>query len=353
MAKTVETKDGGAGPPLEKTLFGEPYRFSFFQAIRLLERLSPGRTPVGRSQKPDGNAVEPAQEVAHFRTPATLNFPPSEIHDLTRDETEEDGGPPVMTVAFMGMTGPSGVLPSPYTELMMDRVRAGDEALHSFLDLFSHRMISFHFRAWEKYRFAVAYERTREESFTEYLFDLIGLGTGGLRDRLGFDDQGLLRYAGLMAQRPHSSSAMAAILGDYFDAPARIVSFTGQWFRLESNDLTRLGKSNSRLGDDTIAGTRVWDNQSKFRVRLGPLKFHQFKEFLPIGSAYKPLMALIRLLAGAEFDFDVQLALKAEEVPGTILTTRARRKPMVGWNTWLKTRPFSNDDEQVVLAGAA
>jgi predicted component of type VI protein secretion system len=64
-------------------------------------------------------------------------------------------------------------------------------------------------------------------------------------------------------------------------------------------------------------------------------------------------MDLTRLLAGIEFDFDVQLVLKANEVPGTILTTRARRRPMLGWNSWLKTQAFSSDDDQVVLNCAA
>src|SRR5262249_23279993 len=80
--------------------------------------------------------------------------------------------------------------------------------------------------------------------------------------------------------------------------------------------------------------------------------YKQFASFLPTGSAFKPMMEIIKLLAGPEFDFDVQLVLKAEEVPGTVLTTRARRRPMLRWNTWLRSRPFERDDEQVLLAPA-
>jgi type VI secretion system protein ImpH len=346
-------------------LFDEPYRFGFFQAVRLLERLYPERLPVGRARQPDGRVTEPAREVVRFRTPATLNFPPSEVHELGRDGNAAPDDPLRMTVAFMGLTGPSGVLPAPYTELLMERTRqlperarAKGTALQAFFDLFGHRAISLFFRAWEKYRFAVAFERenlacrirAQEDRFTEYLFDLIGLGTRGLRGRLELPDQGLLRYAGMIAQRPHSASALGEILGDYFAAPARIAQFTGQWLTLEANDLTRLGRANSRLGQSTIAGTRVWDTQSRFRLRFGPLPFKQFVEFLPNGSAFKPAIKLTRFLAGQEFDFDLQLVLKREEVPGTVLTTRARRKPMLGWTTWLKTRPAAADDSQVALA---
>jgi predicted component of type VI protein secretion system len=55
-------------------------------------------------------------------------------------------------------------------------------------------------------------------------------------------------------------------------------------------------------------------------------------------------------MAGFEFDFDVRLRLKAKEVPGTVLTTRAVRKPMLGWTSFLKTKPFKADDEQLILA---
>ena len=37
-----------------------------------------------------------------------------------------------MTVAFLGLTGPMGGLPRPYTELVMQRIRKGDMALRSF-----------------------------------------------------------------------------------------------------------------------------------------------------------------------------------------------------------------------------
>ncbi|HVF51085.1 MAG TPA: type VI secretion system baseplate subunit TssG [Pyrinomonadaceae bacterium] len=344
--------------PLTGVLFDESYRFEFFQAVRLLERIFKERQPVGRI----GSA--PADEVVRFRTRQSLDFPASQIYEMQRgtraavaaaagddgDEASPVEPQPQMHVAFMGLTGPMGVLPRHYTELIAERVRAKDHALWEFLDIFNHRLLSLFYRAWEKYRFTVAYERGDRDRFTEYLFDIVGLGTRGLQDRLRMRDEGLLFYGGLIAQRPHSASAMAAILADRFGVPARVEQFSGQWLKIEPDSVTRLGAANSELGVSTIVGARVWDEQSKFRLRFGPLALQQFLNLIPSGGNFQPATRLTRFLAGAEFDFDVQLTLRAAEVPPTVLTTRAKRRPMLGWTTWLKTQEFTEDDSQVVLS---
>ena len=337
----MATEGGRADSPLVKSLFDEPYRFDFFQAVRLLERSDPRRQPVGR----DGH---PSREAVRFRTPVTLEFPASQINELSNGGA--DSRPPEMVVSFMGLTGPLGILPHHYTELLAERILQKDTALWEFLDLFNHRLISLFFRAWERGRFPVWYERGGgTDRFTTYLFSLVGMGAEKLRGRLSLPDENLLGYCGLISQRPHSASAIEAALGDYFGVTARLEQFSGQWFTLDEDCVTRLGTANSRLGVDTIAGGRVWDNQSKFRVKLGPLRLEQFTALLPVGSAFEPAADLTRFLAGLEFDFDIQLILAAEEVPDCVLAARDGARPMLGWNTWLKTRPFTQDDSQVVL----
>lgn len=358
----MASENGRADTPLVRTLYDEAYRFEFFQAVRLLERVQPGRDPVGRGG-------DPAREIVRFRTRVSLDFPASEIHELgwasspasypapvapaagaaaTALAPAEDERPE-MTVSFMGLTGPLGVLPHAYTELLIDRTRHRDTALWEFLDLFNHRMISLFYRAWEKYRFPVAYERGEEDRFTGHLFGAVGFGTRGLRGRSAFEDQALIFYGGLVAQQPHASVALEGVLRDYFGVEARVEQCVGQWLALDEEGLTRLGAANSRLGVDAVAGSRVWDAQAKFRVRFGPLAFDEFRDFLPVGSAFRPAAELARLLAGQEFDFDVQLTLRADEVPDCELAAEPGRRPMLGWTSWLKTRPFTRDDSQVVL----
>jgi type VI secretion system protein ImpH len=325
---------------LNRVLFDEPYRFDFFQAVRLFER-------IFHEKKAVGSEALPNQESVRFRSRISLDFPPSEIYEIREPANEE--GTVEMLVNFMGMVGVSGVLPTHYTELVLNRIRYQDTAMWAFLDIFTHRAASMFFRAWAKYRFPVAYERGNDD-FTAYLFDIAGLGTKGLRGRMKLDDESLLPYTGLIAQKPHSANAVQNIVGDYFGVPAQIEQFFGQWLALNTQDLTTLGVENSSLGQSAIIGSRIWDQQSKFRFRLGPLTFKQFQAFLPNGSAYQKLRSIVKFMVGCEFDFDIRLRLKAKEVPGTVLTTRAMRKPTLGWTSFLKTMPFRADDEQLVLS---
>jgi type VI secretion system protein ImpH len=170
-----------------------------------------------------------------------------------------------------------------------------------------------------------------------------------MRGRLDVVDESLLPYTGLIAQKPHSANAIQNLISDYFGVGVKIDQFFGQWLNLNEQDTIALGKRSSALGRTAIAGNSVWDQQSKFRVRLGPLTLSQFQAFLPNGSAYKPLGSIVKLMVGLEFDYDIQLVLKDTQVPACILTTRAKRRPMLGWTSFLKTEPFTKDDDQLVL----
>jgi len=174
------------------------------------------------------------------------------------------------------------------------------------------------------------------------------MGTGGLRGRLEFGDAALLSYAGLIGQRPASASALVNLLSDYFEIPLEVSQFVGQWLEITPENRTRLGAANNALGSNAVAGTRIWDQQAKFKLRIGPLSFPEFNRFLPDGELYRPLVQMTRYASGQEFDFDIQLVLKAPEVPWCRLGDKRAR---LGFSTWLKVAEFERDDDQVMFSG--
>ncbi|MBI4586181.1 MAG: type VI secretion system baseplate subunit TssG [Planctomycetes bacterium] len=353
---------------LVEQLSNEAYRFDFFQAIRILERLLLKKADSDRAGQwhPVGHDFDPKREVVRFRTLQSQSFPGSAIVELRRQSAGRTGGgaesgPLEMVVSFLGLTGPAGVMPLHYSRLIIDRNREKDFAPHEFYDIFNHRLISLFFRAWEKYRFPTAYERShggapeaREDLFTGCLFSLAGMGTRSLRRRLGFEDETLLFYSGLFADGHRPASALERMLADYFDVPVQVEQFQGQWLHLEFPSRTRVasgdgGELNNRLGASAILGERVWDVQSKFRIRLGPLDYERFSRMFPSGTALKSLFRLARAYAGLELDFDVQALLKAAEAPPCRLGGESKPPALLGWNTWLATRPMEKDPDDVLF----
>jgi type VI secretion system protein ImpH len=320
--------------------------FLFFQAVRLLQRLAGSADPIGAF-------VTPTQEPLRLATNASLAFPGSEIQSL---DFETDG-PPKMTVNFFGMHGVLGVLPTRYTEMMIERMYAHDHTLRDFLDIFNHRMISLLYRAWEKYRYPVTYEREAAfgkgtDPFTRYMLDLIGLGTKGLQNRQPIRDQTLISYEGLFAQFPRSAVAFRLMLADYFEVPVEVQPFAGTWRPLDEGSRTCLDEgrtASERLGIGIVLGDEIWDQQSVVRVRLGPMPLSQYKEFLPDGSAFEPLKAFSKFFCGDDLDVEVQLVLKREEAPRFALGAEQAPPARLGWFSWVFTRPLDRDPDETIL----
>ena len=322
----------------------EPFRFDFFQAVRLLEKLFPERTPVGRFS-------HPAREVARFGVHNSLAFPASQIQSM--EWPEEEDGAPSMTVNFMGLTGPEGTLPNPYTSLIIERLRASDASLRDFLDIFNHRWISLFYRAWRKYRFDVSAERDERDRFSRHLLSLLGLGTDDLQDRLAVPDDSLIYYSGLLSQRPRSAQALCQILTDYFAVPVKIEQFAGAWYRLDPSACCCFsdGFNDSEcLGLGAVVGDEVWSQQSKIRIILGPLPLEKYLEFLPDGSNWPPLCSWVRFFSNEELDFEVKLILEREDVPACELGADDLSRPQLGWVSWLKSKPLGRDPDDTVLA---
>ena len=275
---------------LRRRLAEEAPDFNFFQAVRLLQRLAPDRENVG-------TFVSPALEAVRFTANPSLSFPASQLQQIEFAESTA----PRMKVNFMGLTGPSGVLPYCYTELIIERSQARDCAAGDFLDIFNHRIISLFYRAWEKYRFTVAYERGERDRIAESLLSLLGLLTCGLQDRQPVPDEALLYYAGLLGQRPRSSTVLQQLLSDYFDVQVAIEQFAGAWFALDPEAQTQLEDEHggfARLGAGAVVGDAIWSEQSMVRIRLWAAHDGTLSRFSPlrqcVPSAMRPDALLFR-----------------------------------------------------------
>lgn len=318
-------------------LLSEPHRYGFFQAVRLLYH--------AHGVPPRAGAAD-LREPLRFTVPANLSFPAGELHALMHEaSTGEQPAHYSMSVNFIGLTGPSGVLPRHYTEWLMALQKSRDPAARDFLDIFNHRLIGLFWRAWAKHRIELG-NASGGHQVLRHVYDLIGLGTPALHAQAQphrhdarkskLPGTALGYYSGLVAQRPHGVGALTQVVGDVVGAPVEVIGCHGTWQRIPLADRTRLGRSNQRFGDGCVLGSCYWDRQTTVRLRIGPLNLRRFDALLPHHELLGAVVELLRFLTGLALDLDIQLLLRAEAVPrARIGGTRPTR---LGWNSWLAGR---------------
>jgi len=322
---------------LKAALRKRPGTFRFFQAVRMLA-LWDRTGPLPRNLR--------------FRTPASLAFPRIEILQLREAPgpgSEEHPGLE-MEVGFMGLTGPSGVLPSIYTELVESRRNHHqDSALHAFLDVFSHRAVSLFYLSWLKYRFYRGAEQGLQDGFSRSLMALLGLGLEAKTTQQGLSGLNgtCLHFGGILGRRPIPAGSLRAVVEGHLGVPVAMEQFVFHWVEVDRTDQSRLGaRARDGLGSGTFLGVRQRDAQTSLRLMLGPLGAAQFRDFLPDGRGGAELKALVFDLLGPTMRVEVRLVLRRSEVPPPRMGGPGGLS--LGRNLWLFSTPPGTDQDDAI-----
>ena len=323
----------------------DPSAFDFFALLRRVDAL--------RRQWPrTGHALRPRQEALRLAQAPALDFAPAPLHAMEL----RAGLPPRLAVRFFGLLGPQGPMPLHLTEMARDRqLQHADGTLTHFLDIFHHRLLTLFYRAWAEAQPVVQHDRPQDDRFTQWL-----LASGGAPADGGVLPSAALAFqAGWFADRSRHPEMLRKVLARYFDVPVRVEEHVGHWLAMDEADRSRLGHARNRpeasrspparLGTSANAGTRVWDRQYRFRLHLGPLGLDAYLEFLPRARAWTPLLHWVRLLAGRELLWDLQLEMRADERPAPRLGSRAR----LGLTTWLGRPRMARAAADPAQVGAA
>ena len=325
--------------PLIDCLLREFYEFSFYKAVHLLELMFPDKKPLGQTPSP-------AREPVRFAVKPGFAFPPSDIANMTEGA---ERAPLTMEVPFLGLIGPSGVLPHWYNELAIERNRKRDFSFTGFLDVFHHRLISLFYLAWKRHRFPENYLPGGRDKLSRDMLCLIGLGTPGLLRKLGLPAESLIFCSGLLSRPVPSVAGIEATVEYFSDASVRVDQFIERMIPLDLEDQSQLGMANGNLGVNAVCGSFAYDCQSKFRVNVGPMSYRRFLKFLPSGTMLQPIFDLVKYMAGPEYEFEVGLALRREEVPPCTIGLETPDAPRLGWSTWVKSPEVTMSEDPCVI----
>jgi type VI secretion system protein ImpH len=249
------------------------------------------------------------------------------------------------------------------TQKVIEREWRKDHGMLAFLDMFHHRLMALLVKVRKAHRPSLWSVGPHQGPVAQYLFSCFGLGLPQLRNRLGLPDRCLLFYSNILSHHPHSGSGLERLLSDYFQVHAAVRQLEGTWRPIEPEDWTAIGQTgrNQELGRGASLGARVWDQQGRFAVTVGPLRLAQFLDFLPLpdryrpmGSGFRPLCEMTRFYAGQQFEFSFHLRLSARDVPGSRLSSDPQKgRTWLGWTSWLHDDSAAMPDGQVRPDGKA
>lgn len=304
----MESQTRAAEPGLIPKLLREAHHFSFFQAVQLLERLNPEAPAIGR----EGPAT---QETLRFRPALSMAFQNADVNGIKVVSDQEGRERYVMETTFLGLYGTSSPLPNYYSEDLLQETDE-DSLTRGVLDLFHHRLISLFYRCWEKYRYYVQFRRLATDEFSRRMLCLIGLGVARPPEGAAVPPVRLLRYAGLLTQKPTSAASLECAASDYFSGlPARITPNVRRWVTIAEDRRSRLGQANTVLGVDLHAGERAQDRSGKFRLSLGPMGLEAFVAFLPGERDFRAVDEIVRLFVTDRLRFEIEVILRKDEIP--------------------------------------
>jgi len=324
---------------LIESFYKEPFAYEFHQAIRLLELIYPEAVPLGEGVLPDKEAVR-------LKSRIFLSAPANELYNLEPGDAEAKSLPK-LSINFFGIAGLQGPLPTPYTEMILERISQKDTALRDFLDIFNHRLASILHRIRKKHWVGLDTLPAHKSQIGQTLLAFAGALPEASSEEIGINPRNLLFYAGLLWQQPRSGAALAAMLSDYFETQVVVQPFKGRWLNLEPTQTTIISQEGqfNILGQGASLGAKVWDVLTGITIKIGPLSETKFRDFLKNGSAYPLLNRLVKLFLPKNYYFEINLIMEAAD----ILPTSLNGKSSLGWTSWLCQNPRKNNDDQVRL----
>lgn len=297
-----------------------------FALLRQVDALNHG-AKLGYSRTPREDGVRLGQNPSTLFAPSTIFSIGNAIHH----------NHPVVKILSFGVFGPNGALPLHLTEYVRERLHNNaDSSPADFVDIFHHRFITLFYRAWADAQPIVQLDQPGIDKFSFYAGAMVGMGFDGSWNRDCIEDSAKLYAAGHLVRLTRNPEGLEWLIAHYFGIPTRGIEFIRTWIALDESDRTRLSgfSMNNQLGVNAIAGAKVQDVQSRFRMELGAMSLELYQSFLPPQRNNRKLRDWVRNYVGIELDWDVQLLLAPTEVPKCQLGSQVR----LGWTTWLGQR---------------
>jgi len=328
-------------------------KYNFFQLVDLLHRIN------GDDQEQDQD-FKARQQRIRFSASASVAFPTADVQKLSllkeqpgqhglESSTKEDGSDRYfLETTFLGLHGSQSPLPSHYIDTASYEYAQNYPGIRNFLDFFNQRLLTLMYRSWRKYRYYIRFQPDATDDFSQQMYSLVGLADKSLRGKTPINWCKMLSYTGTLACRSRSPEVVSGIVAHYFELPqVSVKQWVFRYVDIPGFQQVKLGEQNSTLGENISLGARAQDRSGKFILSLKSLTQERFREFLPNGQNFKPLVKLIEFVLREPLAYDLELCMIREDLkPMKIGDEESCR---LGWTTFSGSLENLKSKERSVL----
>jgi len=302
----MERESQPAHSGLTERLRDDIWRVNFYRYCQLLEQENPAAPPLGSTDKLSNDPVR-------FRPWPGMGFPVSELKAVETDEEHPDLAPTVRTT-FLGMYGVDSPLPTTYLDDISQR-REGYEATSSFLDIFSHRILTQYYRIWRKYAYPVTFEAGGADDISQCLLGLVGLGIPGTAEQVATPSSRFLALLGTMRMPTRNAEGIRQLVS-LLAPETRATIISPDPVTVPVTHRSGLGKGNRvSLSQRATLGKTGKEACSRILLRLATDNPEEAEGWLPGGQTHTDLMVLLRVYMGYRSDVRVRLTVPVISLP--------------------------------------
>lgn len=318
--EVIENWLGSIGPSVTE--------YNFYQLVELLNKLASSQD------------IDVRSELIRFKSYANIAFPTRDVISIEKNTA----GQFELEVSFLGLHGSQSPLPGYYLDDFAWEDTQQILGVTDYLNVFNHRLIALLHRIWRKYRYYICFENEGVDSFSRYMFSLVGLGNGVNRGRVRINHSKMLAYAGLLASPSRSPDVISSLISHCFDLEkVNVVGWETRRIPIPEAQQNRLGvisyqqgkKSRPRmlLGENFSLGSHIHDCNGKCTIEIDELSLERYMSFLPNGSDFLPLVAFVSYIFHEQLAWDLRLCIAEQQAEGICLGLKKHNQ--LGWQSFL------------------
>lgn len=161
--------------------------------------------------------------------------------------------------------------------------------------MFQQRFIQHHYRSLSLYRLVTPHARRENAPGLSVMRTLCGFRLDAMEKHESAQVQSLLMQCGSLTNRRRSTAGFVALVEAALNVTVHVEEFIGRWQPLPQASVSRTG---CRLGRNSVAGRRIWNQHAVLRVHLHAESAAQWRAFLSDGQAFIQLSQLGKLWFG-------------------------------------------------------